>query len=210
MPVTGNEATLIGAFGSAALAAIVGGVVSLFVAKYTVKHSADYSEQISTINSALESLAATQEEMRQQHATSLEADDRRHKETERKEEATRWKPTGSLETRIESSQQVNELILKSSLSFVLKAVWLASPSGAKLYDYPVLSVASTGFRVPIPPPSLHEVAQLSPLWQSRETFEGLFYYIVARESDGIEYRGEIAFHGSRVMVGNNLCYKLTG
>ncbi len=56
--ITPNEAALIGAFGGAALGGIIGVVGSVFIARYTVKHSANYSGQIETINTVLGSLCS--------------------------------------------------------------------------------------------------------------------------------------------------------
>lgn len=66
--ITPNQATLIGAFGGAVLGAVIGGAVSFFVARYTVNHGANYAGQIDTINQALNSLAVTQEEIKQHYA----------------------------------------------------------------------------------------------------------------------------------------------
>jgi hypothetical protein len=206
-----NDATLIGAFGGATLGAVIGGIVSLFVARYTVKRSANYSGQIHTINEALASLAATQEEMRQQHAAASEAEAQRDVERERKAEAAQWKLEARIESKVEGIEQVNKLVLKSSQSFFLTAASLIAPSGAKLLDCTVMpDVPSTGFSVPITHASLNKVAELSPTFFHQETFSGSFRYSVQREKDGVSYTSDIAFHGERVYLQSACYYKLSG
>jgi hypothetical protein len=73
--ITSTEAALIGAFGGAALGGIIGIIGSFFTARYTVKHSASYSNEIEGIRTTLSSLAATQEEMKQHYAGAI-ADER--------------------------------------------------------------------------------------------------------------------------------------
>jgi hypothetical protein len=210
-PLTPNEATLIGALGGAALGAVIGGAVSFFVARYMVKHGANYSGQIDAINRALASLAATQEEMREQHAAASEAEAQRHADQERKAEVARWKPEARIESKVEGVEQVNKLILKSSQSFYLTEASLIAPNGAKLIDYPMdRGVATTGFGITITHASLNQVAELSPTFFQRDTFSGAIRYSVRREKDSGSYTGDIAFHGERIYLNSTCFYKLSG
>jgi hypothetical protein len=149
--ITPNEATLIGAFGGAALGAVVGGVVSFFTTRYMVKHGPDYSAQIAGTNEALAAIAATQEQMRKQHALAVEAEAKRHQEATNQAEAARWKPTVNILSTVQGSAQVNLLRLESLQEFALLEAGLFSSSGAKIADYLVNGpkVRSTGFSVAI-------------------------------------------------------------
>jgi hypothetical protein len=208
--VTPNEATLIGAIGGTVLGAVIGGAVSFFVARYTVKHSANYSSQIGTINQALNSLAATQEEMKQHFAQSVVDEKKRQEENERRAEAARWKPQARIESKVEGSEEVNKLILKDQANFYLTEVSLVSLDGAKLLDYPVMAGISTGFSVPITHASLDKITSNNQQFFDTGTFGGVIRYIVKREKDGASYQGEIRFHGERVNQNNTYFYKLTG
>jgi hypothetical protein len=209
--ITPNQATLIGALGGAALGALIGGAVSFFVARYTVRYSANYSGQINTINQALTSLAATQEEMKQHYAQSIAAEKQRQDENERRAEAARWKPQASIESKVEGVEQVNKLILKDQADFYLTEVSLLSSGGAKLIDYPVMAkVATTGFSVPITHASLNKITCNNQQFIATETFGGAIRYTAKRAKDGASYTGEIRFHGERVYLNSTCFYKLTG
>jgi hypothetical protein len=209
--ISPNQATLIGAFGGAALGAVIGGAVSFVVARYTVRHAADYSGQIDTINSALGSLAATQEEMRAQYAGALKAEEKRYLQSVHEAEAARWKPEARIESRLDGTALLNELLLKSPQDFFIKSISLAAPNGAKLEDFPVSKgIASTGHRFAIPQPSLNKVAEISPLYFSQEKFDGAIVYVVEREKDGALYEGSVTFHGGCQYVNNGRYYKLSG
>ena len=209
--ITPNQATLIGSVGGAALAAVVGGAVSFFVARYTVKHSSNYSGQIGTINQALSSLAATQEEMKQHYAQSVADEKKRQEENERRAEAERWKPQARIESKVEGVEQVNKLILKDQANFYLTEVSLISPAGAKLVDYSVIAgVSTTGFSVPITHASLNKITSNNQKFFDTETFDGSIRYTAKREKDGASYMGEIRFHGERVYLNSTCFYKLSG
>lgn len=211
LDITPNQATLVGAFGGAALGAVIGGAVSFFVARYTVKRSANYSGQIETINQALTSLAATQEEMKQHYAQSVADKRKLQEEHERRTEAARWKPQSRIESKFEGVEQVNKLILKDQENFYLTEVSLISPNGAKLIDYPVeAAVFTTGFCVPITHASLNTITSNNQQFFQTETFEGAIRFTTKRHRDGAPYTGEIRFHGQRIYLDNNCFYKLTG
>jgi hypothetical protein len=209
--ITPNQATLLGAFGGATLGAVIGGLVSFIVARYTVKHSANYSGQIETINHALSSLAATQEEMKQHYAQSVADEKKRHEENERRAEAAQWKPQARIESKVEGVEQVNKLILKDQANFYLTEVSLISLAGAKLVDYSVMAgVSTTGFSVPITHASLNKITANNQQFFNTETFSGAIRYTARREKDGASYTGEIQFHGERVYLNSTCFYKLTG
>jgi hypothetical protein len=209
--ITPNQATLIGAFGGGALGAVIGGAVSFFVARYTVKHGADYSPQIETINQALSSLAATQEELKQHYAQSVIYEKKRQEENERRADAARWKPQVRIESKAEGPEQVNKLILKDQMNFYLTEISLIAPGGAKLIDYPVTAgVATTGFSIPITHESLNRITANNQQFFQTETFSGTIRYTAKREKDSAIYTGEIPFHGERVYMLNTCFYKLTG
>lgn len=206
LDITPNEAALIGAFGGAALGGIIGVVGSVFIARYTVKHSANYSGQIETINMALGSLAATQEEMKQQYTKFVAEEKQRHEANERRAEAARWKPEVRLESKVEGVEQVNKLILKDLANFFLMEAALLTTGGAKIVDYPVASgVSTTCFSVPITHESLNRITSNNRQFIQTETFNGAISYTVKREKDGASYTGEIPFHGERVYL-HNACF----
>ncbi len=209
--ITPNEAALIGAFGGAALGGIIGVVGSVFIARYTVKHSANYSGQIETINTVLGSLAATQEEMKQQYTQFVADEKQRHEANEHRAEAARWKPEARLESKVEGVEQVNKLILKDPANFFLMEAALVTTGGAKIVYYPVLSgVSTTGFSVPITHESLNRITSNNQQFFQTETFNGAIRYRAKREKDGASYTGEIPFHGERVYLHNTCFYKLSG
>jgi hypothetical protein len=160
---------------------------------------------------ALSALAATQEEMRKQHAAEMQTQAEQHIEQEHKAEAERWKPEARIESKVEGVEQVNKLVLKSPQGFFLTVASLIAPGGGKLIDCPTdKGVASTGFGVTITHASLNKVAELSPTFFQRDTFSGAIRYSVQREKDGASYTGDIAFHGERVYLNNTCFYKLSG
>lgn len=211
MLITPNQATLLGAFGGTALGAVIGGAVSFFVARYMVRHGANYSAQIEALNQALSSLAVTQEEMRQNYAQSIDAQKKRHEESERRAEAARWKPQANIESKVEGIEQTNKLVLKDQSNFILTAVSLISSSGAKLLDYSVTpGVSTTGFSVQITHESLNLLTSNSQQFFQKETFNGAIRYSAKREKDSASYTGEIPFYGQRVYLNSTCFYKLTG
>lgn len=206
-----NQVTLIGAFGGAAFGAVIGGIVSFLVARYMIKHSVNYSGQIDVINEALTSLATTQEELKQHYAQSILDDKMRQAENERRIEANRWRPQVTIESKIEGMEQVNYLILKDRVNFYLEEVSLVSQSGAKIYEYPApIGMSTTGFRVLITHASLNLITSNNPQFFQTETFDGGIRYRAKREHDGVEYTGDIKFHGQRVILHNTCFYKLSG
>ena len=205
--ITPNQATLIGAFGGA----VIGGAVSFFVARYTVKHGANYAGQIDTINQALNSLAVTPAEIKQHYAQSVADERTRQEESENRAEAARWKPQARIETKVEGVEQTNKLTLKDPANFYLTEVALVSLGGAKLVDYALnAGVSTTGVRVPITHESLNRITANNQQFFQTETFSGAIRYTVRREKDEASYTGEIPFHGERVYLNSTCFYKLTG
>lgn len=211
MQLTPNEASLIGAFGGAALGAVVGAGVSFLVARYTLHHGPNYQSQIQGINDALGSLAKTQEAFRQQHE-NFEQIERREREEERiRAEAALWKPKVKITSAVEGNEQVNKLILQASQEFCLNEVALISASGTKLHEYRVdgSKLFSTGFSVQITHASLILIANSSASYFQNNTFEGKLRYSGERR-DGTAFEGELPFRAVTVTVQNTLWFKLTG
>lgn len=210
--LTPNEATIAGAVLGALLGGVFGGVVSFLTARYIVKHSANYEEQIADLHQTLGALARTQDEWRLQHATAIEAENQRRIEAERRAEAARWKPVVRIISKQEGIEQINVLRLESTQQFALSEVCLVSSGGAKLYDYPVAGAKafSTGFSIPIDRKSLNLLTANSQQFFDSETFDGQFRYAVVRMQDGSTYEGVLPFHGQGIMVGIMGCYKLSG
>jgi len=210
--ITPNEATLIGAFGGAALGAVVGGIVSFFTTRYLVKHGPDYSAQIAGTNEALAAIAATQEEMRKQHAMAVEAETKRHQEAANQAEAARWKPTVKILSTVQDSAQVNLLQLESLQEFALLEASLLSLSGAKVADYLVdgPKVRSTGCTVPITRESLVKIANTSQSFSQTSSFEAVVRFVVQRAGGPGTYSANVPVHAEVTTVENALFFKLTG
>lgn len=210
--MTPNEATILGGLGGAAFGAFFGGLTAFFTTRYIVKHGPNYSAQIDSTNNALAALAATQEEMRKQHASGLESDKEHRADQERKAEAARWKPIVKLVSEQRGSEWINELHLKDSHNFFVVEIALIGPTGAKLHEYSISkNLASTGFRVPIPGDSINKITMNNQQFFQIETFDGGIRYTVQRETkDNTRYTGEVPFHGERAMVNNTCFYKLLG
>lgn len=114
---------------------------------------------------------------------------------------------------MEGNQQVNTLKLKSIRSFCLLEVNLISPSGAKIFDYPMNKPigCSTGFGVPITHESLNLIANSSSTFFQHCYFDAkLRYRVVLERGDVGEYVGELSFRAQQTMVGNTCFYKLSG
>ena len=212
MALTPNEATIAGAVLGAGLGAIFGGLISYVTVRYTLKHGPNYGEQISDIHREFHALAETQENMRLQMVKDSKAEQERHITRERKAEAARWKPTAKILSAIQGSEQANVLRLESPKQFALTAASLISPSGAKLYDYPVNGpkVYSSGCSVALPHQSLLLSANSSQSFAQRNVFDGSVRYTAVRQDDGTEYTGDVPFHAETVYVASTLGFKLQG
>jgi hypothetical protein len=210
--ITPNEATLVGAFGGAALGAILGGVVSFFTTRYIVKHGPDYSAQISGTNEALAAIAVTQEEMKKQYILAVEAEAKRHQEAANQAQAARWKPTVKILSNVQGSAQVNLLRLESSQEFALLEACLLSPSGAKIADYPVNGpkVRSTGFSVPITHETLVKIANSGQPYFQTSSFDAAIRFVVQCAGHPGTYSADIPIHAEMTPVANTLFFKLTG
>jgi hypothetical protein len=210
--ITPNEATLIGAFGGAALGAVVGGVVSFFTTRYMVKHGPDYSAQIAGTNEALAAIAATQEQMRKQHALAVESEAKRHQEATNQAEAARWKPTVNILSTVQGSAQVNLLRLESLQEFALLEAGLFSSSGAKIADYLVNGpkVRSTGFSVPITHETLVKIANTSQSYFQTSSFDAAVRFVVQCAGHPGTYSADVPIHAEMTTVANTLFFKLTG
>ena len=207
MILTPNQASLVGAFGGAAL----GGVVSFLVAVYTIRRSPNYEKQIQSVYEALASLAKTQEAFREQQE-KLGIIEKNHREIEiRRAEAALWKPKAWITSAVEGNEQVNKLILQSPQEFCINEVALISSSGAKLHEYPVMGpkVFSTGFSIQLSHASLILIANSSQEYFQHEAFEGALRYSVERQDSEL-CEGELPFRAETVFVHNTLWFKLTG
>jgi hypothetical protein len=89
--LTANEVSLVGAFGGA----VVGGVISLLVARYTIRRGPNYESQIKGVYDVLASLAKTQEAFRVQHETFRRMDKNEREKERIKAQAALWRPKGS-------------------------------------------------------------------------------------------------------------------
>jgi hypothetical protein len=145
------------------------------------------------------------DEMRQAEAA-------RRKAEQDAAEAARWRPSASINSKVEGQEQTNKLILKSHLEFALVEASLLSPAGAKLHDYTVGGdkLFSTGFSVPITHESLLKIANTSQSYFQFSTFHGSIKYTVIWERDGIQFTGVLPFNAETVTVSNTLWFKLSG
>jgi len=211
--LSNGQVTVFAALISALVSALIAATVSIFTTRYTLRHGPNYEEQIQGLHKTIGKLAETQEGFRMQHAAQAEEANKRQAEAERRADAERWKPVATIESKIEGTQHVNRLVLKSHDSFQLLEVSLLSTGNVKLEAYPRTQdwVDSTGFAFPIPHASLNKAAEISPTFVHRDTkFDGKFRYIVQRAKDGAQYTGEIPFHGERAYVQNVCTFKLSG
>lgn len=200
VPLSPTQVSLIGVFGSTALA----GVVSFLVARYTLRNNPNYEEKIQSIYQVLASLAQTQEAFRQQHEKSLLVE-------QKQIQATQWRPKAHITSEVEGNEQVNKLILKAQQEFCVNEVSLLSSSGTKLHEYPVMGpkVFSQGFSIPISHASLILIANSSQSYFQHSTFEGKFRYSVALQ-DSVSSEGELPFHAEITFVNNTVWFKLKG
>jgi len=212
IPLTPNQATLIGAFGGAALGAIVGGLVSVVVARYTVRHTADYSIEISSLRSALEALANTQEGMKQHFEAALEQEKKIHEAEERKVRAASWKPHTQIISVNENQQHVNKLSINSTEKFITTEVYLLAPNGARVYKFlghylePVV-----GQNIPIPHMALNDLAGKSDSYGLYGWFDGAIQFTVQRvDDDAPPFTGELKFRSSNYELGNTRWFHLSG
>ena|SRR5438105_3221627 len=210
--ITNNEAAIIAAVCGSIAGGLISAGVSVFTARYTVRKGANYAAQISDIHAALASLAKTQEQLKQQHAEQTEADAQRHVLEEQRAEAAKWKPSARITSGVEGTEQVNTLHLESAQSFALLEASLTAQSGAKFFDYPVLGpkTFSTRLSIPLTHQSLVKLANTSQTFFHGGRFQGTIRYVVARQSDGIQYAGAIQFHAEQVTVNNTLWFKIEG
>lgn len=108
MPLTPNQASLIGALGGAALGAAMGGVVSFLIAKYVIRHGPNYEDKIQSVYEVLASLAKTQEALREQHERFAITERNQLKLEQKKAAAILWKPKAeSLRRSRETSRSTN-------------------------------------------------------------------------------------------------------
>ncbi len=131
---------------------------------------------------------------------------------EAKEEASRWRPSAAIESRVEGLEQVNKLVLKSQVSFAVIDAALMSPTGVKLHEYQVLGseLFSTGFSIPVTHASLLKISNSSPSYFQSNTFQGKIRYSVVREKGGIPFSTELPFHAETVLVNSTLWFRLAG
>jgi hypothetical protein len=205
-----NEASLVGAFGGAALGAILGAAVSFFVARNAIKHGPNYGSQIEGLQESVGALATTQEELRKQQAEQARLETERYEAREKKAEAQRWKPTSTIVSQTEGLGQVNYPHLTSSVEFAVIEVSLLTPSGGKIEDYRTggSKLTSKGFKIQLTHGSLVNLMNVSDSYFQRSTFEGSIRFRVLR--DALETERIIPFHAVMVTVGNGLFPKLSG
>jgi hypothetical protein len=210
--MTPNEATLIGGIGGAALGAIFGGVTSIFTTRYLAKHGPNYSAQIDSTNDALAALAATQEEMRKQHATAFESDKEHREKQGRIAEAAQWKPRASMIAVNEGQEHVNKLSIMSVGQFILREVYLLSDSGARVYKFPqTWGCPCVAINVAVPHRALTELAGKSVTYGVHGWFDGILEYTIEKVGeDPIPYTGELKFRATTMMLGNTQWFDLAG
>lgn len=206
LAVNNSTATIIGGLAGA----VLGSITSIFTTRYIVKHGPNYEAQIRGMSEHLGKLAITQEDMREEQRRRNEAEESWRQQQDRAAEAARWKPQASIESKQVGNEQVNRLLLHCPEDFFVRSVSLLSPSGAKILEYPVEKVASKGFGVPITHASMNQIAELSPMWQMTERFNGVIGYSGTRAKDGQPYSGTLPFHGERIWLNNTAFYKLSG
>jgi hypothetical protein len=205
-----NEASLVGAFGGAALGAVLGAVVSFFVTRYAIKHGPNYKEQIEGLRETMGSLAKTQEEFRKQHADQARQDAERYEAQEKRAEAQRWKPSAKIVSRTEGNAQVNYLQLTSPVEFALIEASLLTQGGGKIDDFHTegSKLTSKGFSFQLTHSSLVKLMNTSDSYFQHATFEGVIRFKVLR--DALETEGAIPFRAEMVTIGNGLFPKLSG
>lgn len=215
-PFSNGEITLIAAVVSAGIS----GALSILTTRWAIKHGPNYEDQIEGLDEKFEGLhetigklAQTQEEFRKQHAEQAADDKRRFEAEEARAEQARWRPMVHISSVVEGNQQVNKLVLKSQRQFCLLEVSLLSPSGAKIFDYPMNKPlgCSTGFLVPITHESLNLIANVTQTFFQHSYFDAKLRYRVSLENgDAADTTAEVPFRAQQVTVQNTCYYKLTG
>jgi hypothetical protein len=192
--------------------ALIAALVSIFTTRYTVKHGTNYAGQIETLNQALASLAATQEEMKQHYAHSLVAEKERHDLNERRTKAAQWKPRAEIIAVNEGQQHVNKLSINSIEKFVPREVFLLSDSGARVYKFPQTWLEPVvGQNIPIPHNALNELASKSESYGLYGWFDGAIQFTVDRlDDDSVPCTGEVRFRATSYELGNTRWFHLAG
>jgi len=196
------------------VSALVAAVVSILTTRYTLKHGPDYSGQIRGLHDTIQSLAKTQEDLRQQQAEQAKREEERHKAQLKRLEAANWKPHAEIISVNEGLEHVNKLSIISADKFRVISVSLLSETGAKVHDIlknDLTAEVVSAKNIKIPHPALNQLAARSPTYFQLSKFDGAIQFTVER-ADGEEalYTGELKFTAESTMLGNTMWFHLVG
>lgn len=196
------------------VSALVAAIVSVLTTRYTLKHGPDYSQQIRGLQHTIQSLAKTQEDLRQQQAEQAKREEERHKAQLKRLEAANWKPHAEIISVNEGLEHVNKLSIISTDKFRVISVSLLSDTGAKVHQIlknDLTAEVVSAQNIKIPHSALNQLAARSPTYFQLSKFEGAVRFTVERvDGERTLYTGEVKFTAESMMLGNTMWFHLVG
>jgi hypothetical protein len=196
--MTGNEATLLGAFGAVAISA----VVAWRVAVYTVKHGPDYQRQLNEMNDKFGRLSAAQEGILAHHRQTAEDERAR-------QEVVRWKPRMSITG--DPSTRSNKLTIFANKHFRIGNLRLATQSGAAVADIPAPVPDGTlvkAAEIDVPHDAILKLVNNDPDYLRNSKTIGKLLLTLRVGDDDLPF--EVMFRAVQEITNNNVWTRLDG